>query len=167
MTRRELQYPIPTPAQIPAAQNWLGEFAKQGLPAGPVLVTLTRPRRGLDQNAALHAVIADIHTQGIVEGPSGERLVLAERSPEHTKAALVDAFADEMRSNGSPLKHPGGESWNWVARRFVSVRPSTTQFTKSECSEFIEWLYSTGADMGVQWSQRAETAYDTYREVAA
>lgn len=167
MTRRELQYPIKNAADASRAATWLHEMATKGLCSGEVLATLTRPRRSLDSNAAFHAVIADIHQQGEVTGPMGEAMPLCDRSFDEVKAALVDAFADEKRSMGEPLRHPGREAWNWVSKRFVSVRPSTTQFTKAECSEFIEWLQAEGAALDVQWSRKATDVYDEYIGEAA
>lgn len=164
--RRELQYPIPTRAQLPQAVAWMQEMAMRGLKGGEVAVVLTRPRRTADSNAKLHAMIHDIWQQGEATGPMGDPMPLCERSFDEVKAALVDAFADEKRAMGEPLRHPGAEAWNWISKRFVSVRPSTTQFTKAECSDFIEYLYQCGSEMNVTWSEKAQAVYDEMARAA-
>lgn len=164
--KRELQYPIPTQAQLPQAVAWMQEMAGRGLKGGEVVAVLTRPRRTADSNAKLHAMIHDIWQQGEATGPMGDPMPLCERSFDEVKAALVDAFADEKRALGEPLRHPGAEAWNWISKRFVSVRPSTTQFTKSECSDFIEYLYQAGSEMNVRWSEKAQAVYDEMARAA-
>src|SRR5690554_2592622 len=130
----------------------------------PVLVTLGRPSRSLQQNAKFHALISDIRAQGIVSDPEGNKRRLSASSLEDVKAALVDAFSDEMDQQGAPLRKPSRHTWNWISKRFVYVRPSTTDFNKEEAGNFIEFLYSTGTDMGVQWSPIVTQIYNEYRE---
>src|SRR5699024_1534552 len=186
------------------------EMVCKGVLKGPVLVTLGRPSRSLQQNAKFHALLADserrgewaapagngwqggtersgacaagqptklapanrkvsraisdIRAQGAVADPEGNKRRLSASSLEDVKAALVDAFSDEMDQQGSPLRKPSRHTWNWISKRFVYVRPSTTDFNKEEASNFIEFLYLTGTDMGVQWSPIVTQIYNEYRE---
>src|SRR5699024_11774384 len=69
------------------------EMVCKGVLKGPVLVTLGRPSRSLQQNAKFHALISDIRAQGAVADPEGNKRRLSASSLEDVKAALVDAFS--------------------------------------------------------------------------
>lgn len=141
------------------------ELVDKAVRAGvAVVVTLSRPNKSREQEKKYHALIGDIRAQASVPDPEGVVRPLARLPAEHVKAALVDAFADEMQRAGTPLKNPGSHTWNWISRRFVAVRPSTTQFSKDEAAEFVEWLYEVGSDLGVVWSPIVTEIYGEYRE---
>lgn len=141
--------------QLAGLANWVQAMVGRGLDAGPVLVTLGRPTRSQIQNEKFHAMIGDIHHQAF-----------RAYSAEGMKAVLVNQFAMEMQEQGTPLAHPGETVWDWVHQAPVYVRPTTTKFTKAECAAFIEWLYATGTDLGVTWSEKALAVYQEYREAA-
>jgi hypothetical protein len=65
---------------------------------------------------------------------------------------------------GEPLSHPGQLITSMDGQRTITVRPSTTKFRKAEASEFIEFLYQQGSEMGVNWSEPALAIYAEYRE---
>lgn len=115
--------------------------------------TLGRPSKSRDQEAKYHAMIEDIRQQ-CFRGYSREAF----------KAALVNQFALEMERQGEPLRHPGEQAWDWVNQVKVYVRPSTRDFRKKEAADFIEFLYSTGSEYDVQWSEKALAVYDEMRE---
>lgn len=140
------------------------KLVEQGIKAGAVVVTLSRPNKSREQEKKYHAMIEDIRAQASAADPEGEVRPLARLKAEHVKAALVDAFAAEMERMGTPLKNPPRQTWNWLDRRFVSVRPSTREFSKVEAAAFIEWLYALGSDMGVVWSPIVTQIYNEYRE---
>lgn len=152
----ELARTIKSLAEVPSLTEWARALCVKGLQSGPVTVVLTRPSRSVSQNAKLHICIEDIRTQCF--RASGR---------DAMKAVLVSQFAEEMTAAGTPLRHPGETAWDWVNQRPVYVRPSTTKFTKRECAEFIEFLHATGAELGVEWSDRALAVYDEYREATA
>lgn len=141
--------------QIAGLVHWMQTMVAKGLGAGPVMVKLGRPSRSQIQNEKVHAMIGDIHQQGF-----------RAYSFEGMKAVLVNQFALEMAEQGTPLTHPGETVWDWVHKAPVYVRPSTTKFTRAECAAFIEWLYATGTDLGVTWSEKALAVYQEYREAA-
>lgn len=141
--------------QVPAVLGWAQAMVGQALGAGPVLVTLGRPSRSQIQNEKFHAMIGDIHRQ-----------CFRGYSADGVKAVLVNQFAIEMAEQGEPLSNPGEKVWDWKSQEPVYVRPSTTKFTKRECSNFIEFLFATGTELGVEWSERALKAYESYREAA-
>jgi hypothetical protein len=52
-------------------------------------------------------------------------------------------------------------------QKFVFVpTKSSSRLTIGEASEFIEFLYATGAEHGVSWSEPSLQAYDQYRKQA-
>ena len=116
-------------------------------------LVLRDPQRGMTQNQKFHAMIGDIHRQ-----------CFRAYSDEGVKAVLVNQFAQEMAEAGEPLSHPGEKVWDWKTQEPVYVRPTTTKFTKRECAAFIEYLYATGTDLGVAWSEKALSVYAEYRE---
>ena len=153
--RRELQRQINEPGEIQFAIRWLQAMTEKGLESGAVLWTIGRPRRNLDQNAKFHPMISDIRKQ-----------VFPQYSEKSVKAVLVSQFADEKERMGEPLRHPGEVVLDWKLKRDVYVRPSTTDFTKAEASEFIEFLYAEGAGLDVEWSERSQATISENRRAA-
>lgn len=154
---------IDTEAGIRSAITRAQDMLERGVQRGKVMLIVRAETRTDRQNRRFHAQIGDIHEQGWVPDANGELRRLADGSREKTKAALVDAFAQEMGNMGEPLRHPGAIAWNWICRNFVYERPSTTQFTASEADQFIEFLASVGADMDVHWSRKAQESHQCER----
>lgn len=128
---------------------------KGSLAAGPVVVTLSRESKSRDQEAKYHAMISDFSNVEVED-----RMY----EPEIWKALLVDAYAEELKGMNEPLTHPGNVAISLDGRRAVTVRPTTTKFLKKEASGFIEFLYATGTEYGVVWSEKAKAIYREYRE---
>ncbi len=105
-------------------------------PEGAVM-RIALPKRTLDQNAKLWAMLSDISRAK----PMGRVA-----TPETWKCLAMHAcgFAVqfEMGINGQPF--PMG---------FAS-----SQLDKAEMSMLIEWLYQFGAENGVAWSDETEAA---------
>lgn len=146
---------INTGADIETCKAWLDHMVSRGLQDGPVVVTLGREQEGRSgsSNAKFHAMITDIHRQ-----------CFRGYSFDGVKAVLVNQFALEMEEAGTPLSSPGEKVWDWKIKEPVYVRPTTTRFKKAEAAAFVEFLYSAGSEMQVQWSEPAMKAYQEYRE---
>lgn len=155
MKKRPISRLITHEREIPMLVGWLQAMIPKGLPGGAVLVSLGRQSRTQIQNEKFHAMIGDIHSQ-----------CFRGYTKAGMKAVLVNQFALEMAENGEPLSHPGEQAWDWVNQCAVYVRPSTTEFTKKECAAFIEFLYATGSELDVKWSERALSVYEEYRQAA-
>jgi hypothetical protein len=121
----------------------------KAMDGGAVLVKIERPSKSRAQEARYHAMIEDIRLQ-CFRGYSREAF----------KAALVNQFALEMERNGEPLGKPGEQAWDWVNQVQVYVRPSTKGFRKKEAADFIEFLYATGSEYSVHWSDKSLAIYD-------
>lgn len=148
---------ISSPADIAPRMAWIENMVSRGLPGGPVVVTLGREGQGRSgsSNAKFHAMITDIHRQ-----------CFRGYSFDGVKAVLVNQFAIEMEEAGTPLSSPGEKVWDWKTKEPVYVRPTTTKFKKAEAAAFVEFLYSAGSEMQVQWSEPAMQAYREYKESA-
>lgn len=154
--RKEAIKRIESPDQIPFALQWAQALTERALKAGPVQWSLGRPSKSRDQEARYHAMIHDIRQQ-----------CFRGYSVDGVKAVLVNQFAIEMEQAGEPLANPGEKVWDWKSQEPVYVRPSTKKFRKSEASAFIEFLFATGAEYDVQWSEKALAVYDEMLEARA
>lgn len=132
-------------------QAW--QMANEAMKSGPFVVRFVKPNKTREQEARYHCMINDIHRQGFRASTF-----------EAVKAVLVNQFAKELEGMGEPLSHPGQTAWDWVNEEKVSIRPSTRDFSVSEGSKFIEWLYALGTDLEIQWSEPAMKAYESYLE---
>lgn len=135
----------------------LGEIADligRGLKGGPVLVTLGRLARSVAQNRKFHPLIGDIAKQVEVDGRKYHQKIW--------KAQLVDEFDQDMRRQGTPLRHETEVVWSLDRQRLITIRPSTTEFNKKECAMFIEFLYAYGTEMGVKFNDQALKVYEEY-----
>lgn len=145
MARHELQREIRDEQGIRFAAAWMEAMARKGLAAGPVLLSLGRPRRSLDQNALLWAVLTDVSRQ--VEW-HGQRL---------TKENWKDIFTAALKRQQVVPGIDGG---------FVVLGTSTSRMSKQEFSELIELIYAFGAEHGVEWSEPAQRTFSENRRAA-
>ena len=140
---KELVYRI-EPGSVRDKMAAIYQMVVKGAQAGAVELVLRRPGKSRSQEEKYHAMIHDIHRQ-----------CFRGYSAEGVKAVLVNQFAREMEKAGTPLAHPGKKVWDWQTQEPVYVRPTTTKFRKAEAAQFIEFLYATGVELGVQWSEPA------------
>ena len=107
-------------------------------PDGFFFAPPVEPTRTLGQSAKLHAMLADVARQ--VEWPVNGKM---ERlSIDDWKAVIVASLMQEKRM-AAGLR--GG---------FVILGKRTSSMSIREMSDAIEFLYSFGAEHGVQWSER-------------
>lgn len=149
--RRQLIRKLERPEQIRPTLGWIQQNVAKALQAGTVQIILCRPSKSREQEAKYHAMIGDIRYQ-----------CFRGHSEEAIKAVLVNQFALEMAEQGEPLSHPGQTAWDWRNQAPVYVRPSTKKFRKHEAAAFIEFLYATGSELRVQWSEKALAVYDQH-----
>lgn len=106
-------------------------------PDGHYFAVPVEPTRTLGQSAKLHAMLADVARQ--VEWPVNGKM---ERlSVDDWKAVVVASLMQEKRM-AAGLR--GG---------FVILGKRTSSMSIREMSDAIEFLYSFGAEQGVQWSE--------------
>jgi hypothetical protein len=132
MQRREPEYIIKSPEQIPLAVAWMQRMASTGLQSGkPVAVRVGRERRNLEMNAKMWAMLADISKQVQWYGKT--------LKPEDWKHIFSAACLNQRTVPGID----GG---------IVVLGQSTSKMTKRQFSDLIELMYSFGADNNVKWS---------------
>lgn len=104
------------------------------------VVTIDPPRRTLDQNALLHALLTEA-VEGGLASDTGRRLTLDE-----AKVAFVSAWMIE-EGHGSDIVAFGGHA--------VQLRRSTTSFDKAEFSSLIEFIKAACAQRGIKLREDA------------
>jgi len=112
------------------------------------VVTVSEPTKKRSQEEKYHAMIGDI-----------AKICTFMHSKQHAddwKRLLVDSFAKAMREAGTPLHHDGRVIPSLDFERVVQLGIQTKDFTVKEAAEFIEYLYSYGAENGVVWSEPME-----------
>lgn len=147
--RRELQYEVRSQDQIPGALGWVRDFILRGLPGGPVLVSLGRQRRTLDQNAKLWPMLQDIADQvpWMVDG-----------QPTHlTREEWKDLFTAALKGQRMVPGVDGG---------IVVLGAHTSHMDKRTFSDLIELIYAFGSEHGVTWSEPAQRSIQRWRRVA-
>lgn len=143
MSRPELEFQLRDNADVGPVMNRVWQAVQKGLGAGPVVITLGRRKRTLDQNRKLWPMLSDVSCQ---VNWYGEKL-----SPDDWKHVFSAGLSRQRAVTGID----GG---------FVVLGQSTSKMTKAQFSDLIELIYSFGAEQGVQWSEPALRAYEQYRE---
>ncbi|MGB0662803.1 MAG: recombination protein NinB [Pontibacterium sp.] len=115
----------------------------KALAAGEVLVTLSRPKRSLDQNAKLWAMLSDVSR--CVEW-YGRKL-----SNEDWKHVFTAALKQQEAVPG-------------INGGFVVLGQSTRAMRKREFADLIELIYAFGSEHNVVWSERSQAVCDEYRQ---
>ena len=83
---------------------------------------------------------------------------------EACKSLLVNWFAKEKALMGEPLKRPPETVICPISGDVYTVRPSVTSFGKKVENEWIEWLYATGIESGVIFTEPHLEQYENYIE---
>lgn len=102
-----------------------------------------------EQEEKYHAMIGDIKKSG--------KFVFAGRSDwsvEEIKRFLIDAFAAAKEEMGEPLEKQGRSYPSLDGKRTIYINPRSSEFSRKDGSDFIEWLYAYGSDLGVRWTER-------------
>ena len=130
MTAHRLK--IASPRHRSLAWAWVAKA-----PEGSIISIQTEPKRTDDQNAKLWPMLTDISKQCLING--------LEKPPETWKLVVMRALKHEMRYemdlNGEPFP----------------VGFSTSNLSKDQFSDLIEWMYKYGAENDVKWSERGYT----------
>lgn len=147
----------------------LRTFIIEALASGSIVVALKRVSKTREQEKYYHVLIAEILDQGYtligleptfkiariklsdLIGKFGKKPALA-----MVKNLLVHQYYNDCLAMGEPLRAKGASFLEPESMQLVHSRPSTTQFSVKEGSNFIEWLYAKGIEMEVRWSATAE-----------
>lgn len=110
-----------------------------------------------------HAMIGDINRQAVIKAP-GVVVDMRTYDAEACKALLVGWFENEKALLGEPLKKPGRTVIDPISKREITIRASSKEFSHDEDRDFIEWLYSLGADCKVVWTDPKTKQQQSYPE---
>lgn len=161
---------INSPSDIDRAMRWFDAQATIILNKGKVpFIAIgydaeeTEEERTDLQRSKTHAMINDIAKQAVFKTP-GLTVVMSNYDIEEAKALIVRWFERECAQLGEPLRHGSRIVVDPFTGEQITIRASTVKFLKSETINFTEWLYSTGADGNVKWSEKALKEYETYRQ---
>ena len=136
--------------QWPDLQLWLKHYLGNAINGGPMEVRLSRPNRTNAQNRRLWPVLRDIAKQ--IPWPRTTQIM---REPEEWKMIFMSAYRQET----NVVAGINGE--------FINLSLSTSELTKQEFSELLEFIQAQGAEWGVQWSDPALKVFESYREAQA
>jgi len=150
---------IDKPADLRFQMGVAWNVAKDAIQTAGIVVEIKRYNKSREQEKKYHAMIGDFAKQIAFYGNKKYSL-------DVWKARLVEQFAREKELLGEPLRRPGQTIASLDGLRTISVPPSTKQFLVKEASDFIEYLYQQGSEMGVNFSDRAMAAYNEYKEAA-
>jgi hypothetical protein len=141
----EQSYKVSEIRQIGSAVQWMVQLVEKGLAGGDVLIKLTRPTRTSDQNDKCHPMIRDIakHMNHPILGKN-------EKQWRHFLIGCMQGQLMVASLDGSQI--------------IVVPKKGTSEMSVPEMSEFIEYLYSVGADYNVPWSEPSLQAFSEYRE---
>lgn len=145
------------------------EHVRQLVLGYDVTLVISGPDRTREQEKHYHWLIRQIALQvSFASGPvSQSRGLAADRqrrySPEVWKALMIDMFQKEKEAIGEPLKKPGQLVPSLDGERLVSLRASTKHFNRQEGSDFIEFCYAQGTEMGVRWPAKVHEILESER----
>lgn len=146
-----VQFTLRSLAQLPELIQWVINMVTKGIPAGPVVVSMGREGRSLDQNAKMWAMLADVSRQAqlVINGQQ------VKASPDDWKDVFTAALRKESRM---ALGIDGG---------VVILGMRTSRMKKDEFRDLIELIYAYGAEHQIRWSEPALALYEeTCREAA-
>ena len=125
--------------------QWVSENLFKGLRGGPVEITLGREKRSSDQNDKCHPMIRDI-----AKGMNHQLLGTNEKQWRYFLLANFQGQSMIPSLDGTQI--------------IVVPKGGTSDMLKPVMSEFIEYLYSVGADYNIVWSEPSLKAFEEYRE---
>ena len=129
---RELTFEIHTEVDRNSVMRQVNEMVGKGIKAGPVLVTLGRPRRNLNQNAMMWSLLTEISLQ---VNWYGQYLM-----PEDWKNICTASLRKQQAVPGID----GG---------VVMIGASTSRMNKAQFSELIELILAFGSEHNVKFKQ--------------
>lgn len=126
-----------------AAPNMSRFTAKVAIDNAPddYMIVISAPKKKRIQEERYHAMIGEISKQVQHAGKLW--------NAEDMKRILIEDFAEEMRSAGTPLHHDIRITPSLDGRRIVSLGIQSSEFLVKEASQFIEYLFSIGAQNNV------------------
>lgn len=135
------------------------DTVSEAIHSGGLDVTVAMMSKTRAQEARYHAMMSDISKQIEFDGKRFSAKVW--------KVKLKDQFEHELIAMGTPLSKPGSVTMSLDGARVVQIPPESKEFRKNEASDFIEYLFSFGAENGIEWTDpETQAMYRDYFERA-
>lgn len=136
-----MRYELRTPEQATSMMQSLWPKVKETIKGGKQLSLEIKPiNKSREQEEKYHAMIGEIAKQAQHLG--------AKWIAEDWKRLLVDQFCKDTGLTGSKVIP------NLSGDGIVQLGFQTRNFTKEQASEFVEWLYSWGANNGITFEEK-------------
>ncbi len=136
------------------------DFVSKAIQGGSLDVTVAQASKTRAQEKMYHRMMGDISKQVDFDGVKYDTTTW--------KAQLIDQFQQEKLLLGEPLSKPGRTVMSLDKQRVVQIRPSSTDFRKKEASDFIEYLFSFGAEANIEWTDpETQAQYADYFAIQA
>ena len=136
-----MRYELRTPKQATSLMQSLWPKVKEAIKGGKQLSLEIKPiNKSREQEEKYHAMIGEISKQAQHLG--------AKWDAEDWKRLLVDKFLHETGFKNSPIIP------NLDGTGIIQLGFQTRNFTKEQASEFVEWLYSWGANNGITFTEK-------------
>jgi len=138
----------------------LWDHVSEAIHSGGLDITVAKESKTRAQEQRYHAMMNDIAKQVEFDGKKFSAKVW--------KVKLKDQFEHELIALGTPLSKPGSVTMSIDGLRVVQIPPESKEFRKGEASDYIEYLFSFGAQSGVEWSDpETQSLYRDYWERTA
>lgn len=126
--RHELYKVVSDKNEINAVKEWVGQMVALGLRGGSVMISITRPRRTLDQNDKFHKICRILEVTGV---PFADKpRIITEWKTLLVSAHAVATFAEY----GIPQELVVG-----IEGEPVQLRESTSKMDKARKSSLISY----------------------------
>lgn len=127
--------------------QFLHELPLGTVPNGwSVVIQEEKISKSREQEEKYHAMIGDIKASG-----KFTFMGRTDWTAPEIKSLLKEGFAAERIAQGNPLRHSAKLVPSLDGKRIVPLEPSSKEFTLQEASDFIEYLYAYGSELGVRW----------------
>jgi hypothetical protein len=109
------------------------------------------PKRTVSQNRKMWPMLTDVARQkDWMHTNSRGEWVLGKMPPQAWKSVLTAAFEKETAMAQA------------INGGVVMVGASTSNYGIRRMADFIEFMYSTGSEWGIRWSEKSEEAHRLY-----
>lgn len=162
-----IQFKLSTPQEFGAMLQWVRDNVLRAIGHRKwIIVTLeSNASPSVVQRSKFHAMLNDVNRQGF--GSIGTTQIdMRKYDYDECKTLMVKWFLAEKELNGEELKRSVKPRVILDPLRgdLVYLRPSTTKFDDALVSEFVEFIYAIGAELGVRWTEPAMREYMSYKE---
>lgn len=139
------QITVRSKEQIGNAITWIYSLLDKGVESKPVVITLSREKRSSAQNSKMWPMLEDISRYA----PTWHGNTM---SKEDWKDVLTAAVKGQ---NLVPNVDGNG---------FVALGERTSEYSKEQMSDLIEYMYWFGTERDVKWGEKALSIYEEYKE---